>query len=108
MRCGRRSTARYGRGEVKLRCGNYTFYPTFRTRVIILAYCLKLKTLFEHKNCVSIKPYYHQKDDEKDDYWDIVCNIARNISNPSLMRDRVVIKEHCEPLGQFSQNTENQ
>ena len=63
-----------------------------------------LKTLFEHKNCVSIKPYYHQKDAEKDDYWDIVCNIARNISDPSLMRDRVVIKEHCEPLSQLSQN----
>lgn len=58
-----------------------------------------LKTLFEHKNCVSIKPYYHQKDAETDDYWDIVCNIARNISDPSLMRDRVVIKEHCESLG---------
>ena len=63
-----------------------------------------LKTLFEHKNCVSIKPYYHQKPDGTDDYWDIVCNIARNISDPSLMRDRVVIKEHCEPLSQLSQN----
>lgn len=67
-----------------------------------------LKKLFEHKNCVSIKPYYHQKDAETDDYWDIVCNIARNISDPSLMRDRVVIKEHCEPLGQLSQNASNQ
>lgn len=66
-----------------------------------------LKTLFEHKNCVSIKPYYHQKDAEKDDYWDIVCNIARNISDPSLMRDRVVIKEHCEPLSQLPQNIQN-
>ena len=67
-----------------------------------------LKTLFEHKNCVSIKPYYHQKPDGSDDYWNIVCNIARNISDPSLMRDRVVIKEHCEPLRQLSQNTQNQ
>ena len=66
-----------------------------------------LKKLFEHKNCVSIKPYYHQKKDGTDDYWDIVCNIARNISDPSLMRDRVVIKEHCEPLSQLSQNTQN-
>ena len=63
-----------------------------------------LKTLFEHKNCVSIKPYYHKKADETDDYWDIVCNIARNISDPSLMRDRVVRKEHCQPLGQLSPN----
>ena len=66
-----------------------------------------LKKLFEHKNCVSIKPYYHQKKDGTDDYWDIVCNIARNISDPSLMRDRVVIKEHCEPLSQLPQNTQN-
>ena len=66
-----------------------------------------LKTLFEHKNCVSIKPYYHQKKDGTDDYWDIVCNIARNISDPSLMRARVAIKEHCEPLSQLSQNTQN-
>ena len=66
-----------------------------------------LKKLFEHKNCGSIKPYYHQKKDGTDDYWDIVCNISRNISDPSLMRDRVVIKEHCEPLSQLSQNTQN-
>lgn len=58
-----------------------------------------LKTLFEHKNCVSIKPYYYQKEDGTDNYFDLVCSIARNISNPRLMRDRVVRKERCEALG---------
>ncbi len=58
-----------------------------------------LKTLFEHKNCVSIKPYYYRDKDGKDNYFDLICNIARNISDPRLMRDRVVRKERCQPLG---------
>ncbi len=67
-----------------------------------------LKTLFEHKNCVSIKPYYRLKEDGTDNYFDLVCSIARNISDPHLMRDRVVRKEHCQPLGQLSPNNQNQ
>ncbi|MBO7446325.1 MAG: hypothetical protein J6T86_07965 [Bacteroidales bacterium] len=58
-----------------------------------------LSTLFEHPNCVSIKPYYHQMDENKDDYRKLVQNIARNFTDPRLMRDRVVRKERCEPLG---------
>lgn len=58
-----------------------------------------LSTLFEHPNCVSIKPYYHQIDENRDDYRKLVQNIARNFSNPRLMRDRVVGKERCEALG---------
>ena len=58
-----------------------------------------LSTLFEHKNCVSIKPYYYQKEDGTDNYFDLICSIARNISDPRLMRDRVVRKERCQPLG---------
>lgn len=58
-----------------------------------------LSTLFEHPNCVSIKPYYYQKDDGTDNYRELVQNIARNFSDPHLMRDRVVGKERCKPLG---------
>ena len=58
-----------------------------------------LATLFEHRNCVSIKPYYHKKDDGTDNYRELVQNIARNFSNPRLMRDRVVAKQKCQPLG---------
>ena len=58
-----------------------------------------LATLFEHPNCVSIKPYYHRKEDGSDNYRELVQNIARNFTSPSLMRDRVVRKERCEPLG---------
>ena len=57
-----------------------------------------LNTLFEHKNCVSIKPYYHQIDKEHDDYIKIVQNISRNFTDMKLMRDKVVNKTYCEPL----------
>lgn len=59
-----------------------------------------LNTLFEHKNCVSIKPFYHQKENGIDDYNDIVRNISRSFTNKQLMRDRVVNKTFCEPLPQ--------
>ena len=56
-----------------------------------------LNTLFEHKNCISIKPYYHKKENG-DNYLDIVQNISRNFKDMKLMRDRVVNKTYCEPL----------
>lgn len=61
-----------------------------------------LNTLFEHKNCVSIKPYYYQKEDGSDNYLEIVQNICRNFTDMKLMRDRVVNKTYCEPLPQFN------
>lgn len=57
-----------------------------------------LNTLFEHKNCVSIKPFYHQKEDGSDNYLDIVQNICRNFTDMKLMRDRVVNKTFCTSL----------
>ncbi len=60
-----------------------------------------LNTLFEHKNCVSIKPYYYQKEDGSDNYMEIVQNICRNFTDMKLMRDRVVNKTFCEPLPQI-------
>lgn len=62
-----------------------------------------LNSLFEHKNCVSIKPYYHQKKDGSDNYLEIVQNICRNFTDMKLMRDRVVNKTFCEPLPQCTQ-----
>lgn len=57
-----------------------------------------LNTLFEHKNCISIKPYYYVKEDGSDNYLDIIQNISRNFTDMKLMRDRVVNKTYCEPL----------
>ena len=61
-----------------------------------------LNTLFEHRNCVSIKPYYYINEQGKDNYLDIVQNISRNFTNPQLMRDRVVNKTYCEELPQVT------
>jgi len=57
-----------------------------------------LNTLFEHKNCISIKPYYYIKEDGTDNYLELVQNISRNFTDMKLMRDRVVNKTYCEPL----------
>lgn len=58
-----------------------------------------LNTLFEHQNCVSIKPYYYKdKETGKDNYIELVQNISRNFKDMKLMRDRVVNKSFSEPL----------
>lgn len=57
-----------------------------------------LNTLFEHKNCITIKPFYHLKVDDTDNYIEIIKNITRNFTDMQLMRDLVVNKEFCEPL----------
>ena len=57
-----------------------------------------LNTLFEHKNCISIKPFYYIKEDGSDNYLEIIQNISRNFTDMKLMRDRVVNKTYCEKL----------
>lgn len=57
-----------------------------------------LNTIFEHKNCISIKPYFYQKKDGTDSYIDLVQNISRNFTDMKLMRDRVVNRTYCETL----------
>ena len=57
-----------------------------------------LNTLFEHPNCVSIKPFYYKRVDGTDNYTEIIQNISRNFKDMKLMRDRVVNKAYCEPF----------
>lgn len=57
-----------------------------------------LNTLFEHKNCVSIKPFYYIRKDGTDNYMELVQNISRNFTDMKLMRDRVVNKTFCDTL----------
>lgn len=57
-----------------------------------------LNTVFEHENCISIKPFYHKWPDGRDNYLDIVQNISRNFTNMRLFRDRVVNKEQCKTI----------
>ena len=57
-----------------------------------------LNTLFEHKNCISIKPFYYKKEDGTDNYLELAQNISRNFTDMKLMRDRVVNKTYCETI----------
>ncbi|MBO7626107.1 MAG: hypothetical protein J6S93_00965, partial [Paludibacteraceae bacterium] len=57
-----------------------------------------LNTIFEHKNCISIKPYYYIRKDGSDNYIELVQNISRNFTDMKLMRNRVVNKMYCESL----------
>jgi len=57
-----------------------------------------LSTLFNNDNCVSIKVYYHKKDDGTDNYSDVIRNISRNFKDKIPMRNKVVNKEYCKPL----------
>ncbi|UFK97603.1 AbiH family protein [Kaistella faecalis] len=57
-----------------------------------------LNTLFENKNCSSIKPFYRQKDENTDNYSEIIKNITRNFTNKAVLRDRVVNKVYTRAL----------
>ena len=57
-----------------------------------------LNTLFEHENCVSIKPFYHKRNDGTVNYSDIVRNISRNFTSKAKMRERVVNKTYTSPI----------
>jgi len=57
-----------------------------------------LNTLFEHRNCISVKVYYHQREDGTDDYSQLIRNLSRNFNGKAAMRDKVVNKEYCLPL----------
>ena len=57
-----------------------------------------LNTLFEHRNCISVKVYYHQREDGTDDYSQLIRNLSRNFNDKAAMRDKVVNKEFCQPL----------
>jgi hypothetical protein len=59
-----------------------------------------LQTIFEHENCLSIKPYYYINEKGVDDYSDIVYNISRNFKNKIMMRDKIVDKSLCDLLPQ--------
>lgn len=64
-----------------------------------------LNTLFEHPNCVSIKPFYFRKSNGEDTFRDIQMNIARNFYDSKKMRERVVNKVNTSV---YSNNTKKQ
>ena len=60
-----------------------------------------LNTIFEHPNCISIKVFYHQREDGTDNYTEIIQNISRHFNKKKLMREKIVNKTLCEPLPQI-------
>lgn len=63
-----------------------------------------LNTLFEHPNCMSVKVFYHLREDGTDDYSSLVRNLSRNFNDKAAMRDTVVNKKQCSPLVPASKN----
>ncbi|APA00912.1 hypothetical protein BIW12_07550 [Flavobacterium commune] len=60
-----------------------------------------LNTIFEHSNCISIKVFYHQREDGSDNYTEIIQNISRHFNKKKLMREKIVNKTLCHPLPQI-------
>lgn len=66
-----------------------------------------LRKLFQHENCISIKPFFYEKmNDEKEIEWDnyteLVQNISRCFSDKDLLRSTVVNKVECSKLPQYN------
>lgn len=61
-----------------------------------------LKMLFEHENCISIRPYYRIYEDKdnkiKDNYSELIKSITRIFNNKVVMRNKVVNKLFCKTL----------
>lgn len=94
---------------------NYRDFESFISsapyQVIILGHSCALsdntllKTLFEHDNCVSIKPYYYEvasedRNNEWDNYHEIIQALSRCFTDKSKLRSIVVNKKWCSLLPQ--------
>ncbi len=49
-----------------------------------------LKEIFENDKCVSIKIFYHQPDDDYNDYTDKTFDISSHFSDKGMMRKKIV------------------
>ena len=58
------------------------------------------KEIFENKNCLSIKIFYYQKDENTNDYTEKTYNISRHFTNKIDMRNKVVSYDLSEFLPQ--------
>ena len=63
-----------------------------------------LNTIFENKNCRSIKVFFHGWENEsgkkKDNFTEIIQNISRHFNDKKLMRSKIVNKSLCKLLPQ--------
>lgn len=60
-----------------------------------------LKQIFEHKQCKSIKIFYHQKPDGTNDYTDKTFDISSHFSDKGMMRKKIVPFSLSQPMPQI-------
>lgn len=58
-----------------------------------------LNTIFENENCISIKLFYHQRQNGND-YEEKTFAISRHFTSKAALRSKVVNKEFCQPMAQ--------
>lgn len=58
------------------------------------------KEIFENKNCLSIKLFYHQKEDGSDDYTEKTYELYRHFSDKNIMRKKIVDKHKSKAMPQ--------
>lgn len=84
----------------------FTFIDSEKFQVCVLGHScglsdrVLLNSIFEHKNCRSIKVFYHKKPDGQNNYTDIIQNISRHFNDKKEMRRKIVNKTYCQPLPQ--------
>ncbi|MFD0751280.1 AbiH family protein [Mucilaginibacter calamicampi] len=59
-----------------------------------------LNMLFEHKHCMSVKIFYHKREDGSTNFTELTYNIARHFKDKGRMRMRVVDFESSEEMPQ--------
>ncbi len=58
------------------------------------------KEIFEHENCLSVKLFYHQKENGSDDYTEKTYELYRHFSDKNSMRKKIVDKQKCRAMPQ--------
>lgn len=59
-----------------------------------------LNMIFEHDNCMSIKIYYYQIDQQRNNYTELTEEISRHFKSKIKMRERIVSLEYCQSMPQ--------
>ncbi|GHU57377.1 hypothetical protein FACS189411_10890 [Bacteroidia bacterium] len=61
-----------------------------------------LNTIFEHSNCIKIRPFYYKESITKDNFSEMTRNISRsftkNTESKAKLRELVAKKKNCIPL----------
>ncbi|WP_395654925.1 AbiH family protein [Flavobacterium sp.] len=65
------------------------------------------KEIFEHVNCLSVKLFYHLKEDGSDDYTDKTYELYRHFSDKNSMRKKIVDKQKSRAMPQPIQTISN-